>query len=524
LEIGIPDSIVTTGFGDTLICINNVAAINAASTGGTPPFSYIWFKDSLTGTQFSTQPNPLVNPVLDREYFVISTDANNCVGDTSKVLVKVRPELGIELPELDTICPYDDIVISVAGVGGDSIYTYSWSSGVFGPTNTFSPDVPTWYSITVADACGSPAYVDSVFVQVGGYSDIQASISVTDDTLCKGEQTVITVTAVGGFRGPAEYRFKWSHSANNNSIQTLKPNSTKTYIVTVEDLCISKPGIDTLTVYVGETEIPEIRINPSKACSESDVRISLKTFDENSRYDWSFGDAIFAYNHQFDTLVRSFKTVDCYDVSLDILTEYGCESSTFIPCGIEILQKPTAAFDFEPDAPTNVDPFVLFTNKSLNANDLTWFIQGQSFRSDSVLNYDFLATSYPEEVQLVVYHANGCSDTASRLFNFKLEPTVFVPNSFTPNGDGKNDVFYVVGENISFEDFELAIYDRWGKEVFFTKNPLSGWDGYVIKSGQRASTGTYVYLLRYKDGDNEPVELTGSIFLGLTGERKTTLR
>ena len=195
-----------------------------------------------------------------------------------------------------------------------------------------------------------------------------------------------------------------------------------------------------------------------------------------------------------------------------------------MPCGIQILEKPTAAFDFAPDAPSNLNPFVLFTDKSLNANDLTWFIQGQNFDSDTVFNYDFLATSYPEEVKLVAYHANGCSDTITQWFNFKLEPTVYVPNSFTPNGDGKNDVFNIVGENISFDNFELAIYDRWGKEVFFTKNPLNGWDGYVVKSGQRASTGTYVYLLRYKDGDNEPVELTGSIFLGVTGERKTTLR
>ncbi|MDP4935345.1 MAG: gliding motility-associated C-terminal domain-containing protein [Salibacteraceae bacterium] len=524
LIIEIPDSIVTTGFGDTLICKTNVAAINVASTGGTPPFTYIWFEDSLSGTQFSTQPNPLVNPLVDKEYFVVSTDANNCVGDTSKVLVKVRPELGIELPELDTICPYNNILISVAGTGGDSLYTFSWSSGVFGPNNIFSPDVPTWYTVTVSDACGSPTYIDSVFVQVGGYSAIQASISVVDDTLCEGEQTVITATAAGGFKGPAEYRYKWSHSTNTGSILTLKPNSTKTYIVTVEDLCISEPGIDTITVFVGQPENPTIDIRPSKACAESDVRISLRTFDENSRYDWSFGDAIFVKNHQLDVITENFNTVGCYDVNVDILTEYGCESSTTVPCGIQILEKPTAAFDFAPDAPSNLNPFVLFTDKSLNANDLTWFIQGQNFDSDTVLNYDFLATSYPEEVKLVAYHANGCSDTITQWFNFKLEPTVYVPNSFTPNGDGKNDVFNIVGENISFDNFELAIYDRWGKEVFFTKNPLNGWDGYVVKSGQRASTGTYVYLLRYKDGDNEPVELTGSIFLGVTGERKTTLR
>ena len=57
---------------------------------------------------------------------------NGCVGDTSLVVVRVRPELGVEMPHLDTICPYDVATFSAQGTGGDSLYSYSWSSGEFG--------------------------------------------------------------------------------------------------------------------------------------------------------------------------------------------------------------------------------------------------------------------------------------------------------------------------------------------------------------------------------------------------------
>lgn len=519
----IPDSIVTTGFGDTLICMSNQAIINVGSTGGTPPYNYVWYQDSLNGLLLSAQQSFLVNPNYETEYFVVSTDANNCVGDTSNVLVKVRPELGVELPELDTICPYDVIGISAIGVGGDSLYTFSWETGQFGPTINVSPDFPTWYTVTVSDACGTPPYIDSVFIQVGGYADIKATLSTTKDTICNGESIVITATALGGYKGPAEYRFNWSNTTNTGSIQALQPGQTRQYIVTVSDLCISKPGVDTITVFVGSPEIPIIDIKPHKACAEAKVLLSLRSFDQNSRYDWIMGETQ-VVNHQFDTLSRTFNNIGCYDVSLNITTEFGCESTMNLPCGFEILERPTAAFSVSQENPSNLDPFVLFTNQSINAYRYNWFVQGYSFDNDSALNFSFVPSPFEEEMQLVAYHRNGCTDTANKWFNFKHLPIVYVPSSFSPNDDGLNDVLYVIGENISFQNFEFAIYDRWGHEVFYTKNPLNGWDGDVIHSGEKAPIGVYTYVLRYKNPENEPTQLTGTITIVKTGDMKNSLR
>ncbi|MEQ9186830.1 MAG: hypothetical protein RLP15_03785 [Cryomorphaceae bacterium] len=262
--IDIPDTIRTEAFGDTMICISNTASIIAASTGGTPPFSYVWRESSLNGVVISTDQSVNVSPSVTTQYFVASVDANGCPGDTSEVLVKVRPPLTSVIDPVDTICPYDTTQLYVEGFGGDSIYTYSWSSGFFGDEINVSPDEPAWFTVTVSDLCGSPSFVDSIFVQVGGYSAIDASIRVEDDSLCAGEVTHLIASGRGGFRGPKEYRYFWQHNGDTDPIQFIRPNSTRTFKVEIRDLCLSKPGTATLTVRVGKPDLVSLKWSQKK--------------------------------------------------------------------------------------------------------------------------------------------------------------------------------------------------------------------------------------------------------------------
>jgi gliding motility-associated-like protein len=74
------------------------------------------------------------------------------------------------------------------------------------------------------------------------------------------------------------------------------------------------------------------------------------------------------------------------------------------------------------------------------------------------------------------------------------EMTVFIPNSFTPNGDGTNDVFNVKGLGFKLEGFSMELFDRWGHSMFFTKDVAKGWDGTV--KGQPAQDGVYIYKIK----------------------------
>jgi gliding motility-associated-like protein len=89
---------------------------------------------------------------------------------------------------------------------------------------------------------------------------------------------------------------------------------------------------------------------------------------------------------------------------------------------------------------------------------------------------------------------------------------VYIPNTFTPNDDGLNDVFMPVGEGISSENYHFMIFNRWGALVYQTQKPGEGWDGKV--SGVEAVTGIYTYKLVCKPTEKMKLhEITGSVNL-----------
>lgn len=515
--IDVPDTIRTKAFSDTMICISNPASLVAASTGGTPPFNYVWTEASLTGTVISNNQAFNVFPDTTTQYFVYSVDNNGCSGDTSEVIVKVRPPLSSEIPRIDTICPYDTIIIPITGIGGDSLYTFSWSSGNFGATTTVSPDEPIWYYVTVSDFCGTPTYKDSVFVQVGGYSQIDAEIRVEDDSICVGENVYLISSGRGGFRGPDEYVYKWSEpSMEDDPIQFVRPTSTKTYSVTISDLCLSPVGVATKTVYVGEPFTPNFEASPAVSCSGTDVQLFFDKVLPGYSYTWNFGDGEVYNNLNLDTVNHQYDDPGCYDVTLSTVTDFGCFSSRTKKCLIQILEAPIANYYHSPENPNTLDPIVKFQDASINAKNITWYIDGDTLSERSLFAYEFSDTGF-YEVSIVAISEDGCLDTLSKTLRHTVAQTLFIPTSFSPNGDGLNDVFKIGGEGIRLENFEMSIFDRWGRELFLSNNPDFGWNGKYLTTGEYVPSGSYPYVINYRDQYGEPRTIRGHVVISSTG-------
>ena len=90
-------------------------------------------------------------------------------------------------------------------------------------------------------------------------------------------------------------------------------------------------------------------------------------------------------------------------------------------------------------------------------------------------------------------------------------PIVYIPNSFTPNGDAINSEFLPIVSFVSSEKYQFKIFDRWGFKIFETNNPLKGWNGKI--NGRKVPAGTYVYKLSYLEANNEIKEKTGLVYL-----------
>lgn len=175
---------------------------------------------------------------------------------------------------------------------------------------------------------------------------------------------------------------------------------------------------------------------------------------------------------------------------------------------------PDAKFTVNPgkgEAPLKVD----FRNESVNAQQYDWFLYKDStlmpeyfsavedslldetIRHEKAFQYIYLHPgSY--NVKLVAYNTvgiNQCSDTMS-LDNYIMVDSslVDVPNVFTPNGDGKNDIFKV--KAASLQSFHGIIINRWGRKVHEWSDPTGGWDGRI--NGQYANPGTYYYIITAK--------------------------
>jgi len=100
-------------------------------------------------------------------------------------------------------------------------------------------------------------------------------------------------------------------------------------------------------------------------------------------------------------------------------------------------------------------------------------------------------------VLLYVENADGCSDSITQMITIKPDYTLYIPNAFSPNGDGKNDYFHISGLNIPIEDFSFRVYDRWGALMFSSTVPSFEWDGFV--DGKVVPDAIYTYRLIFND-------------------------
>lgn len=117
---------------------------------------------------------------------------------------------------------------------------------------------------------------------------------------------------------------------------------------------------------------------------------------------------------------------------------------------------------------------------------------GGRIRIEPEFDYTYENTGRYKVVLIAINDAeNKCADTIAPLYVNVLESLLEVPNVFTPNGDGKNDVFMVKG--LSLEDFHAVILNRWGRKVYEWSDPYGGWDGRI--NGKYANPGTYFYIV-----------------------------
>ncbi len=188
------------------------------------------------------------------------------------------------------------------------------------------------------------------------------------------------------------------------------------------------------------------------------------------------------------------------DIQYQLIGKTSCSIDTVYQ-NITVHQKPQAEFIYSPDLPVVGEIINLtYTGTPVTTyswyNDLNILFSDQSNPMYTIENHDNTIIS------LFVANQFGCIDSISKTIITNGTINIWIPNSFTPNGDGLNDVFKA--ESLSeVSDFNLYIYNRWGQLVFESNNVNIGWDGKF--SGEEAQQGVYTWVLTYQSDHNRKI-------------------
>lgn len=224
---------------------------------------------------------------------------------------------------------------------------------------------------------------------------------------------------------------------------------------------------------------------------------------------WQFGDGSLPDYSKNPT--HCYNTGN-YNVTLKLVSDSGCISTLVKPSFVIVHPTPVAGFKVNPDEVDEYNPEISVTSNATGATSTNYFINdGNSFTTQN-FNHVLtnIATATPIIFQ-VVKNEFGCGDTVSDIIKVKPSFVIFIPNTFTPNGDGVNDGFFAKGVGIT--KFNIQIYDRWGHLLFETNDIETAWDGNTKGSSEPIKQDVYVWKAQVQDIFHKNHDLTGHVNL-----------
>ena len=255
--------------------------------------------------------------------------------------------------------------------------------------------------------------------------------------------------------------------------------SAGSFVLSVEEVD-SNGCTDTDSIYVIIHPLPEVDFVFSGNCLENPTLFSdnsVITFDSLTSFIWYFGDGA---SSQGSSSYHDYQALGDYPVKLIVTSSFGCTDS--VVKNVQILPKPIVDFTYNPLSATIINPVIDFTNQSVSALPFIWDFDDSTFSFLENPTHEF---NYPGsfDVMLVAVDSNNCVDSIEHTINIFYEFLLYTPSSFTPNGDGDNDIFLPKGYRMNkYQSYQFIVYNKWGEIVFTTDKITEGWDGANFKS------------------------------------------
>jgi gliding motility-associated-like protein len=224
--------------------------------------------------------------------------------------------------------------------------------------------------------------------------------------------------------------------------------------------------------------------------------------EPGSAFTWQFGDGSGSFDRSPSHI---YTEPGDFNTTLLVISPFGCIDSTGQTITLTQIPPPEAIFAQSHRIVSIFDAEVSFTNQSLNATRYRWsFDDGESSDAENPTHlFDKVGT---QKVILTAFNGANCFD--EYISTVEVAP-FFVPTAFSPNDDGKNDVFFDGTPAINVRSYRMDVLNRWGENIYTTDSYLRPWDG-LDRSGEPVPAGLYVYRIRINSLKGKDYEFTGT--------------
>ncbi|MDC3134346.1 gliding motility-associated C-terminal domain-containing protein, partial [Bacteroidota bacterium] len=450
-------------------------------------------------------------------YVIRSLDTAGCYADTMITIPEGIPMV-VTMSNDTIVCIGGTANVGVIASGGTQPYTYNWVGLTGNGPHTVSPNYSRYYMVSVTDSFNCISDYDSVLVALNPPLIINTS---SDTTVCPYDSLDIGVTVLGGNGGP--YNYSWT-TANGVSvglqgIVNVSPvNSNTYYYLSVSDNCETPENNDSILVTWHDLPTPLFGSDTTGGCYPIQVLFYNNTdISQVAICEWDLGNGFNSNNT--DTVLTLYDNPGSYHVTLEVTNLDGCYNDTTYFNYVEVYDYPVAGFTSRPNPASILTPTVQFIDTSSQdvvLFDWTFYDSTNTMiGNDYVQNPTYNFSGLIEQqyyIELYVENQNGCSDTVYGTQIVEGDYAFFLPNSFTPNGDGVNDEFFPVGDKISADNYSFKVFNRWGEMVFSTNEFGTGWDGKY--QNNQVSTDAYVWKIDLVDATTgDPKSFNGYVLL-----------
>lgn len=402
------------------------------------------------------------------------TNENGCV-DTAMRDIHIINKPPIGLAFRDTlICIPDAVQMKASGIG-----VFQWTPNIritrsATATPTVNPSTTTKYYVNLAS--GGCTNTDSVLINVVDHVSLRV---MNDTTICKGDTIRLRLQSDG-------LKYAWSPSGNvldaGAAFPRVVTHARTTYqVVASIGSCNTRASLDVITV-----PYPLVNAGPDISICYL-ARTQLHGNTDGIRFSWSPSVTL-------DDPNSLHPIANPFGSAVYVLSAYdnkGCPKPSSDTVMVTMMPKlfPFAGHD------TSVVVQQPLQFNAMGGVRYEWI--PSTGLSSGIIGNPVGIYNLPSpgiRYKLRVYDAINCVDSAYITVKvFETQPSVFVPNAFTPNGDGKNDVFRYIAAGMKHIEF-FRVYNRYGQLVYNNPNPSSGWDGTI--GGVPQPSGTFVWMLK----------------------------